>query len=253
MSCGDCQWWYCKNIDHKCRRRWGCLSFLVVFLLFFSDPPLTFRSLPAAPFRPFASPVHSIRLEYGRVVVDTCTVWSVSQCCCVHDFWLLVLPSSTEQVWTDGWTEERKKKKWREGATQAPYKQKHWFRFHVSLLNSEEPCLDHCPLATATVWNLFLHTWSRNPFTVLDVLSISLLMFCYAVHVENGGGRGKPWCQPWLLGKRWNSPAVLENVSRLCKMVRANPTPKINSLPRIISGFEEFVRHVLSDTLPNNR
>ena len=30
---------------------------------------------------PLVVPVHSIRLEYGCVVVDTCTVWSVSQCC----------------------------------------------------------------------------------------------------------------------------------------------------------------------------
>lgn len=56
------------------------------FIIFFSFS----SSLPSCPLFPspvfltfptLVVPVHSIRLEYGCVVVDTCTVWSVSQCC----------------------------------------------------------------------------------------------------------------------------------------------------------------------------
>lgn len=81
--CSDCRWCYCANINHKCKRRWGCVS---VILSSSPSPPL-YRPPPLSLFPVFLTfptlvvPVHSIRLDYGCVVVDTCSVWSVSQCC----------------------------------------------------------------------------------------------------------------------------------------------------------------------------
>lgn len=79
--CSDCRWCYCVNINHKCRHRWGCVSFYLLLLLLFPRHS-PFLSPVFLTFPNFV-PVHSIRLEYGCVVVDTCSVWSVSHCCLV--------------------------------------------------------------------------------------------------------------------------------------------------------------------------
>lgn len=97
--CSDCWWWYCVSINHKCTHR----SVKVCFILISSSssPPPLYRPPPLSLFPVFLTspthvvPVHSIRLEYGCVVVDTCSVWSVSRCC--RDVLLLVVPSSMEQ------------------------------------------------------------------------------------------------------------------------------------------------------------
>lgn len=110
--CSDCRWCYCANINHKCKRRWGC-----VFVLSSPSPsPPLCRPPPLFPFPvfltfpPLVVPVHSIRLDYGCVVVDTCSVWSVLSC---YDLLLLVMPSNTEQ-WLDQWRQKMK------GVTQVP-------------------------------------------------------------------------------------------------------------------------------------
>lgn len=106
--CSDCWWCYSVNINHKCKRRWGCVSFFYLpFPLPFSSTLILFPVVLTLPT--FVVPVHSIRLEYGCVVVDTCTVRSVSQCCRAKICLLLVMPSNAKQ-----WRQELK------GATQVP-------------------------------------------------------------------------------------------------------------------------------------
>lgn len=79
--CSDCRWYYCANINHKRKHRWGCVSFYYLLLLLPLFPVLLFLFPVFLTFPTLVVPVHSIRLDYGCVVVDTCSVWLVSQCC----------------------------------------------------------------------------------------------------------------------------------------------------------------------------
>lgn len=107
----DCRWCCCVNISHKCKRRWGCVSFLFSY-----SPFPAIYHCPLPPFFPpvFIStlvvPVHSIRLEYGCVVVDTCYVCSVLSC---YDLLLLSMPTDKER-WLEEWRQKKK------GVTQVP-------------------------------------------------------------------------------------------------------------------------------------
>lgn len=85
MSCRGRRWCRRVNIGRKHELKRGCFFVLSAYspsLASFPpfDPPSTCSvlMLPTPP----TLPVHSIRLDYGCVVVDTCAVWSVSQCCC---------------------------------------------------------------------------------------------------------------------------------------------------------------------------
>lgn len=96
--CSDCQWCYCVNIGLKCKRRWRCVSFFWPF-----SPSSLFTVLVPSPPPPpvvflhlFVVPVHSIRLEYGCAVVDTCSLWLVSKCCCL----MMCCSSWCHQIWS---------------------------------------------------------------------------------------------------------------------------------------------------------
>lgn len=168
--CSDCRWCCCVNINHKCKRRWGCVSFY--YLPLFTAPPLLFLYPVFLTFPTFVVPVHSIRLEYGCVVVDTCTVWSVSQCCRVMICCSSWSPSNTEQ-WLDQWRQKMMK-----GVTQVPYwkkqtNKKTWFPFHA-LLIPEDPFLELSRSAQCHS-GIFLWIWKPMDCTVCifsdDILS----------------------------------------------------------------------------------
>lgn len=110
--CRDCRWCCCVDINHKCKCRWGW-----VFFFFKSSPsPSLFRPPPLFLFRVFLTfptlvvPVHSIRLEYGCVVVDTCSVWSVSWC--RRFVWLVAPRDAIEHGAVTGSVETRDEKGW---------------------------------------------------------------------------------------------------------------------------------------------
>lgn len=73
----DCWWCYCVSVDE------GVFSFFLLLpSLPSSWPPLP-SPAPVFFLHLLVVPVHSIRLEYGCAVVDTCSLWLVSKCCCL--------------------------------------------------------------------------------------------------------------------------------------------------------------------------
>lgn len=114
-------------------------------------------------------PVHSIRLEYGCVVVDTCTVWSVSQCCRV----MISSSSWCHQTRSSRWINGDKRwKGWPRFPKQE--KNKHWLPFHA-LLIPVEPCLE---LSRSAQCHSGIFLWIWGPTLYCMYLSDDILLHC---------------------------------------------------------------------------
>lgn len=171
----------------------------VCFIFFKSSPsPLLYHPPPLFLFRVFLTfptlvvPVHSIRLEYGCVVVDTCSVWSVSWCRRV----MIRCSSWCHQTWSSDWISEDKR--W-----------KGWPRFPKKNIGSH--FMPNSWKKKKNFWNFpALHSAAlgsfsgyENPWTVL----FSLLMYWHTYKCRKGG-LGVV-VKPWLWAYTHFMPTVL--------------------------------------------
>ena len=175
----------------NCKCRWGCVLF---FLSSSPSPP----SLPPSSLLPvpcllnisttLVVPVHSIRLDYGCVVVDTCSVWSVSQCCraMICCSWWCHRTRSRDWISGDkrwkGWPRFPQKKQKNIGShfTPYPFLKNHFWNF---------PALLSAALGSFSGY--------ENPQTVLYVFS--LMISCHTLTYKcRKGGLGSVVLIPWL-------------------------------------------------------
>lgn len=196
--CSDCRWCYCANIDHKCKRRWGCFGVLLS-----SSPPLFTLLLFLFPvfltFPTLAVPVHSIRLDYGCVVVDTCSLWSVSQCCRVRiccSLWCHRTRSSDrisgDKRWK-GWPRFPKKNKKNIGSHFTPY------------THSWKSTSGTFPVLLSAALRSF--SGYENPRTVLYVFS--LMITCHTLTCKCRKGGWVVLLTPWLWAYTHFLPTVV--------------------------------------------
>lgn len=125
----------------------------VCFILLSSSPspPPFYRPPPLSLFLVFLTfptlvvPVHSIRLEYGCVVVDTCSVWSVGQCCV-----MICCSSWCHQTRSSDWISGDKR--WK-GWPRFPKKNKD-IGSHLNPTHSWKNISGTFPLCTVSLWDL---------------------------------------------------------------------------------------------------
>lgn len=135
--------------------RWGCVSFYYLPTLYCAPPLFLFPVFLTCP--PLVVPVHSIRLDYGCVVVDT-YMWSVTQCCRV----MISCSSWYHQARSIDWISGGKR--WK-GWPRFPKSKKnnHWFSFHALLIPEKT-------LLELSRSGIFDRIWTKR--TVLYVFSL---------------------------------------------------------------------------------
>lgn len=176
------------------------------------SPPLC-RPPPLSPFPVFLTfptlvvPVHSIRLEYGCVVVDTCSVWSVSQCCRV-------------MIWCSSWCHRTRSTDWKSG-------DKRWKGWPRSLKKQTlVPISRPYSFLKNHFWNFpILHSATLgsfsgydNPWTVLYVFS--LMISCHALTYKCRKG-GRVVVTSWLWAYTHFLPTVVHWVISTRSSIKA--------------------------------